>query len=520
MASFDYVVVGAGAAGCVLANRLSGDPEAQVLLLESGGSDDLREIHDPAQWGALLESEVDWNYRTEPQTHAGSRQVTWPRGRVLGGSTSINFMVFMRGARDDFDAWARAGNSNWSYDSVLPAFRELESFPDGDPSVRGDHGPLPVRKAEHLNPVSSAILEAAIELGIPFNDDFNDGDLLGAGFNQMCVIDRRRQSAATAFLNPIRTRANLTIATGAHVRRIVFSPSGDRALAVERVEAGRLVRDEVAGELLIAGGSIESPKLLMLSGVGPAKDLESLGITVQHGLDGVGRNLHDHVGIGTTFEASKPIPATEYQDSEIGIFCHSSHGPGFDLQFGAIPKPYVAPGFVGPEHGITFYPGVVKPQSRGYLKLRSSEASDPPLLQPNYLQQPEDLDTLVAAVGLSRNLAGQPALSPWISREVVPGPEVATAAELQSYVRAASGTWFHPVGTCRMGTDEDAVVDQDLRLRGLDNVRVVDASVMPEITSANTMAPTLMIAWRAADLILAAKSAKPTTSGSATKEHR
>jgi choline dehydrogenase len=500
--SYDYVVVGGGSAGCVLAARLSEQPDARVLLLEAGPADRRPEIDAPAAWVTLLGGELDWGYLTEPQADAAGRPIYWPRGRVLGGSSCLNALVYMRGLPSDYDAWAAAGCPGWEWERVLPAFRALEDFPGGDPRLRGAGGPLRIRVPRERNPLSEAAREAALALGHAWNEDLNGARLEGVGWNQLTVADGVRQSAAAAFLAPALGRANLTVRTGALARRLVLD--GARVRAVEYVADGQARRAEVAGEAIVCAGAIESPKLLMLSGVGPAAHLRELGIAVAADLPGVGANLHDHPGVGVTFATRRPIPPAANQYSELGIFCRTESSLAEpDLQYGVLHVPVVAQGFPAPtqDSAFTLYPSCLKPRSRGSLRLRSASPADAPLVDPAYLREEADRRVLLRSIEISRELAHAPGLREWTLEEILPGPQTTGEADLRGYLAQAVDTWFHPVGTCRMGTDEGAVVDPQLRVHGVEGLRVADASVMPEITSGNTNAPTLMLAWRAAELI-------------------
>jgi choline dehydrogenase len=511
---YDYIVVGGGSAGCVLASRLSADPAATVLLLESGGPDSDPNLTVPALWPMLMGTDADWSYETVPQVHAAGRRIGWPRGRVLGGSSSINAMVYMRGAAADFDRWAEDGCVGWDAASVLPAFKALEDYPGGDPATRGVDGPLKVRIPDTVSPFSEAVYEAALELGHQANDDFNSGSIDGVGWNQLTVADGSRQSSATAFLRPVRDRANLTVLTAAHAVRLAITASG-RVTAVDYLLDGAPHRAQVAAEVILACGAIESPKLLMLSGIGPAEHLRGLGIEVTADLPGVGANLHDHPGVPVTFETGRPVPPGPNQASEVGLFCRSSPDrPVPDLQFGVLTVPLAVDATMAGHHGFTLYPSYVKPASRGTVRLRSADAADRPLIDPAYLREGSDVAALSQAVDISRELAATSSLREWAAVEKLPGAATSDRPALRDYAARAVNTWFHPVGTCRMGTNDDCVVDPWLRVVGTENLRVADASVMPEVTSGNTNAPTLMIAARAADLV-ASSSDRTTVSNDA-----
>ena len=503
--TYDYVIVGGGSAGCVLAGRLSEREGARVLLPRGRrprrGSGDRR----PGALGdaARRRAGLGLPDGASDGRRGAARLLAAREG--LGGSSSLNALVYMRGLPSDYDGWAAAGAAGWDWASVLPAFRALEDFPGGDPRFRGSGGPLRVGVPAERNPLSEAAREAALELGHPWNEDFNGERLEGVGWNQLTVADGVRQSAAVAFLRPALARPNLTVRTGAHAQRLVLDGSA-RVTAVEYAVEGRVERAGVAAEAIVCAGAIESPKLLMLSGIGPAAHLRDHGIEAAVDLPGVGAGLHaDHPGVGVTFEARRPIPLARNQYSELGIFCRTSpqqREP--DLQYGVLHVPVVAPGFTAPEQAFTLYPSCLKPRSRGSLRLRSASPADAPLLDPAYLREEEDRRVLLRSIEISRELAHAPALRAWTLREAVPGPDLTDEAELRRYLARAVDTWFHPVGTCRMGADDDAVVDPALRVRGVERLRVADASVMPEITSGNTNAPTLMIAWRAAELIAGA----------------
>jgi choline dehydrogenase len=498
--SFDYIVIGAGSAGCVVAARLSEDRNVTVLLLEAGGDDMLDVVRMPQLWPTLAGTERDWAYETVAQPGTG-RVHDAPRGRGLGGSHSINAMAFLRGHPSDFDSWAYAGNPGWSHEQVLPYFKRMEDVPHGDPRCRGRGGPLTVGPTARPHPLTLAFVEACQKAGHPLREDFNCRELDGTGLHDMTIVDGRRQTTADAYLRPVLSRPNLTVETGAFVRRLLVEH--DRCTGVEYERHGRLERVRVDGEVVVCAGAVDSPRLLLLSGIGDPEDLSELGIETVVELSGVGHDLHDHILVrGICVEAWRPIPPGTGNLGEAVVYWRSDErlvGP--DLQIVLVYAPFYNPWQEASTNAYTFAVAHMRPASRGRVTLASSDPRQRPLIDPNYLGERHDLEMLVQGVQMALDLRTQPAFADWRGRDVMSGIEQGGSQALIDFVRGGVSTFGHLVGTCRMGVDDQAVVDSRLMVRGLDGLRVADASIMPSITTTNTNAATIMIAEKAADLI-------------------
>ena len=532
--TFDYIVVGAGSAGCVLANRLSADPGRSVLLIEAGGKDRNPLFRLPMLMGRLFHSGIyNWRYHTEPMPSLGDRSLYWPRGKVLGGSSTINGMIYVRGNRDDYDRWAQMGLAGWSYDEVLPAFRRSEGHVERDGAYHGTGGELTVCRARGANPLFDAFVEAGRQAGHPVNDDFNGAEQQGFGRYDFTIRRGKRCSASTAFLDPIRHRRNLAILTNSLVRRVIVEAGRATGVEIAAGAGARTIRAE--REVILCAGTVNTPQLMMLSGIGPGDELRRHGIPVVHDLPGVGRNLQDHVDCVLAYACTKPI--TLYRELradrmirsvaegmlfgrgiattfpyEAGAFLKSRPekvAPDIQVHFMPalekaanlhVPKPFRKPP-LEETHGFSMRVGPVNPESKGWIGLRSADPADAPLIQPNYLQDETDCRTTIAGIRMVRDVIAQPAFDAYRGAELAPGDGLQSDGELTEWLRTNAMTTFHPVGTCRMGTDPMAVVDARLAVHGIAGLKVADASVMPVIVSGNTNAPATMIGEKAAEFV-------------------
>jgi choline dehydrogenase len=500
MRGYEYVVVGAGTAGCVLAARLSADG-VRVLLLEAGGARALELMAVPPAWPTLMGSPADWADQTVPQQVTGSR-VAWPRGRGLGGSSSINAMNFVRGHRASYDAWVTVGAKGWGFDDLLPAFKRSEHTNGRDPALRGVGGPLTPGPAVQRHPVAEAGLQAAGQAGYPIARDISGGLEEGFGWCDLNIVDGRRQSAADAYLAPVLSRPNLDVVTDALVHRVLIN--GDRCTGVEyQVGAERFVA-ECTGEVVLTAGTVGTPQLLMISGIGPADHLEDHGIEVVANLPGVGANLHDHPMCGLVYHSAQPVPHGANNHGEVqGLLSTGTGGHGPDVQIMFVDVPLRADSLPGPEleHGYAIMVSLMSPFSRGSLRLASKIPGARPLIDPAYYTDQRDLDIVIAGLRIAREIGAAPALTPWRGMEVLPGPDARGEEDLRSYIRTNIRSYSHYGGTCAIGTNEQSVVDTSLHVHGIGNLRVADASVMPSPISANTNATVYAIAERAAELI-------------------
>lgn len=511
----DYIIVGAGSAGCVLANRLTENPDVKALLLEAGGPDTHPDIRIPARWGQLTLSMIDWSYKTEPQIHCHNRVIDWNRGKVLGGTSSINAMAYIRGHRWDYDHWAQLGNEEWSYSEALPYFKKSQNQERGASEYHGVDGFLNVADSDYSGSLPERFFSAGIEVGLPHNTDFNGATQEGIGRYQVTHRNHERHSAAMAFLKPALLRPNLTAVTHAHTTRILFE--GNCAVGVEYVHENEIKEAYTDGEVILCGGAINSPQLLLLSGIGAADHLRQFDIPVIADIPGVGQNLQDHPLVSIAYTAINPekrdysltSPAyAEYLRSKTGYFAENPPTLGGFFKTHAeldVPDLQLYSGYAAVDEpfDVGFFLSLLRPKSRGTLTLRSANPFDYPLLQPNYLAAEDDVRTFVDGIRFVRKLAQTKAFADYIKAEVAPGIDIQSDAELAEYIRETVGTTWHFSCTCKMGIDPLAVVNPQLQVYGVENLRVVDASIMPDVIGGNTNAPTIMIAEKAADMIKA-----------------
>ena len=526
--SFDYIIVGSGSAGSLLANRLSTTPDDTVLVLEAGGSDRNFWLQLPiGYFRTIYDERFSRQFDTEPGEGTGGRNIVWPRGRVIGGSSSINGLIFIRGQREDFEDWERLGAKSWSYRDVLPFFRRLENYSGGENQYRGTLGELGVSDLRNDDPSCRAWIAAAQEYGLPLITDFNGETTFGVGAYQLSIKGRWRSSSATAFLTPALSRPNLTVISGAHTSRVLFE--GQRTVGVEWIENGKVRQAIAKREVILSAGALQTPQILQLSGIGSEKLLAAHGIPLKVDAPEVGQNLQDHyqmrtivrlrekvslndqvrnpvkltlMGLQWLLKASGPLTVGAGQVGGGACTRYAENGRP-DVQFNVMPLSVDRPG--APLHSYSGFTASVwqcHPKSRGNVRIKSIDPFEQPHIDPNYFGEDADRKVIVEGVKILRKIYSQPSYRDLWDTEVIPGEDVQTDEQIWDYVRHIGGTVFHCVGTCRMGSDAGAVVDPDLRVRGVENLRVIDASVMPQITSANTNAPTLMIAEKGAASIL------------------
>lgn len=502
MSEFDFIVVGAGSAGSVLANRLSENPAVKVLVLEAGEAKITANVENPSAWPTLLGSAIDWDYTSVPQPGLNGRITHEPRGKLIGGSSNLYLMMHIRGHTADYDGWAYGGCPGWSYQDVLPYFQKLENQEDDSSPWAGKGGLLNVinAKLHNPNPTSEAFINACLELGYPYTPDFNGSNMEGVGWHHVNIKEGKRHSMADAYLNPALTRPNVTLSPNSQATRLLFT--GKRCHGVEYIQNSEIKSAYVNHEVIVCAGALESAHLLLLSGIGNPHHLQEFNIPAIADVPGVGENFHNHVLTGVIYETSQPLPPPHLNLSESALFCKSQPGwIGPDLQLGFVHVPFDI--IVGRNYpnAISILPGVVRPMSRGWIRLASDNPLDKPLVNPNYLSVKADVERLIQAVKLARDIFATKAFSSWVTQELMPGKQVQSQEQLQEFVQQTGDSYHHQAGSCKMGLDDMAVVDPQLRVYGVEGLRVADASVMPVVPSGNCHTGIVMIAEKVSDLI-------------------